>query len=309
MSVLFRLSSVLLFSLALLGLSGGGAQAQEFNATVVINSQQVQNVDPQVFQQMERDIRDYLVNTRFTEHVFLPEERIRMQLIITVNRAPSVDRFETTMTISCKRPVYNSTYETLAYRFQDDLANFNYVPFQPLQYSENTFVSNLTSLLNFHALMALGFDYDTFSQSGGVPYFQRARDVLNLAVNGGEVGWQAIDGTQTRYWMAENILNNSYGALHEIYYAYHRQGLDVMYEDLDAGRKAIMGAIEKLNALFVQNPNIYMNRVFLDAKWQELIDIMKGGFAEDKQKFIRIMQQLDARRIDKYGQVLTASSN
>jgi hypothetical protein len=284
------------------------AAAQEFMASVSVQAPAVSNIDPSVFQQMQRDIMEYLNNNRFTEHVFLPEERLRVQIIIIVNQAPSNDRFEATATFQLKRPVYNSTFETLVYNFSDKDFRFQYVPFQQLQYSENTYVDNLTAMLNFHAYTMLGFDYGCMRLEDGKPFFERARGIINLAQNASEPGWKAMDGTQNRYWLIENLLNNSYGVFHNVLYTYHRQGLDIMADDVATGRQRVMSCLDDLQRLFISNPNIYITRVFLDCKRLELISMMKNAFPEDKQKFIRIMQQLDPRNMDKYNAIMQASN-
>jgi Domain of unknown function (DUF4835) len=188
---MINLLSVPLLVLALLW--APVARAEEFFASVSVQAGQVANIDQQVFEQMQRDIQEYLNNNRFTEHVFLPEERLRLRITIVITSAPSNDQFQATATFQAKRTAYNSSYETLVYNFDDKFFNFRYVAFQPLQYSENAFVDNLTSLLNFHALMALGFDYGSFKQDDGIPLFERARNMLNLAQGSNERGWQAME--------------------------------------------------------------------------------------------------------------------
>ena len=42
-------------------------------------------------------------------------------------------------------------------------------------------MSNLTSMLAFYAYIIIGVDYDTFSELGGTPYFQKAQLVVNNA--------------------------------------------------------------------------------------------------------------------------------
>jgi hypothetical protein len=280
------------------------AQAGEFMASVSIQAPGLSGVDPTLFQNMQRDLTEYLNNTRFTEYVFEPFERLMIRVNIVFQRMPASDRFEGNATFQLFRPVYGSNYETLLYNFDDKFFNVRYVQFQQLQFSENTFVDNLTSLLNFHMYMMLGFDFEAMQAGTGAQFFERARNIANLATNSGEAGWTPMDGNTVRFWVMENMLNNSYKAMQEIYYKYHRQGLDQMATDVAGGRQAIMECLDKLQNLFVQNPNIYIIRVFLDTKRGELINIFKGAFADDKQKFVRMMAVVDARNTDKYNKVL-----
>lgn len=299
-----RTTCLLVVFLALLAGRSPRLAAQELNATVTVNAQQIQGVDQNVFRQMEKDIREYVNNTRFTDHVFKSVERIKCNFNIRINRAPSNKTFEGRLTVQLIRPVYNATFESLILKYSDDNFNFEYVPFQQLRYSENTFVDNLTSMLNFWALMVIGFDYDTFGKSAGMPYFKRARNIANLASNSSESGWQPLDGRDVRYWMMENMLNNSYGVMHEILYKYHRQGLDQMFADASSGRKAVMESLEKLHKLSRENPNLLVVREFMRAKKGEIIDIFSDGFPDDKQRLIQIMKKLDPNNLGDYKKIL-----
>jgi hypothetical protein len=303
----FMLSSWV-FLMGLL-LAPASVQAQELNASVAIQSQAVSNagVDQSVFNQMQQDIEKYLNQTRFTDHVYKPKERIKCRINIRLTQVPSNNRFKGEFQVQLTRPVYNSSYETVLLKFTDDDITFEYVPFQNLRYSENTFVSNLTSLLNFYALVMLGFDYDSFGMESGIPYFERARNILNISQNKGFSGWQAMDGRRNRYWLIENMLNNSYQDIHKILYKYHRQGLDQMANDVQTGRQAIMESLTLLRDLYVNNPNMYIVNLFLSAKRDELIKIMRGAFSDTKQKFVRVMQKLDPNNLSRYKKVMDSN--
>lgn len=284
-------------------------KAGEFQATVSVRGDQsISNVDPTLFQDMQKQLTEYMNNTRFTDYVFEPYERLKCQITIVFNNQTG-SGFTGTMNVRLIRPVLNSNYETLLFRFVDEPIEIQYQQFQQLQYTEQNYIDNLTSLLNFHAMIMLGLDFEAMQEGAGSEFFERARNIAMLAAQSGNSGWQAMDSRSARYWVMENLTNNSYKSMRSIYYRYHRKGLDVMADDLQSGRAEIMTCVEDLQKLYVQNPNIYIVQVFLDTKWQELVNIMKGGFDDDKQRFLRIMQQIDPRRLDKYNRILKDDSN
>ncbi|MFW5659264.1 MAG: DUF4835 family protein [Bacteroidota bacterium] len=298
--------TVLVFALLL---SFTTLRAGEFQATVSVRGDQsIANVDPMLFQDMQKQLTEYMNNTRFTDYVFEPYERLNCQITIVFN-GQSGGFFTGDLNVRLIRPVLNSNYETLLYRFVDTDFEVEYTQFQQLQYSEQNYVDNLTAILNFHALIMLGLDFEAMGRDGGAPFFERARNIAMLAAQSNRPGWRAMDSRDSRYWVMENLTNNSYKSMRDIYYRYHRKGLDAMADDLASGRSEIMSCMEDLQKLYVQNPNIYIIQVFLDTKWQELVKIMSGAFDDDKQRFLRIMQQIDPRRLDKYNQILEAESN
>lgn len=279
------------------------SNAQELNCFVQIQAPNVQGIDRSVFKQMENDITRYLNQNKWTKDEFAPHERIKCQITITINKVPSIDRFEGSMQIQVIRPVYNSTFESVILNYQDKDFNVNYTPFQTMQFSPTTYVSNLTSILNFWAYMILGFDYDSFGKGDGIPYFQQAQQMLNIAQESGEKGWNAMDGTNNRYWIVENMINSSYNTIHEVYYLYHRKGLDQMYQNVEMGREAVLNALEKLRQLYLQNPNIIIAKVFTTSKVQELTQMFRQATPQQKQRFLSIMRTLDPGNMQYYERI------
>src|SRR5690606_34995602 len=113
-------------------------------------------------------------------------------LLITITKMPSIGNFQASVQIQSARPVYNSTYSSLVFNFADREWEFEYIESLPLEYNDNTFTTNLTSLLAVYAYLMIGIDYDTFSELGGTPYFQRAQQVVINAQSSGRPGWAAL---------------------------------------------------------------------------------------------------------------------
>jgi hypothetical protein len=223
---------------------------------------------------------------------------------IIIQRMPSPSRFEGTMQVQVIRPVFNSTFETVIFNYNDQSIAFDYVPFQPIVFNENQYINNLTSLLNYYAFIALGVDYNSFGSEAGMPFFDRARNVSQIAQNGQEGGWTAMDGTQARYWLSENLLNNSYVKYHSAMYNYHRQGLDIMHNNVNEGRENVLGALQVLQQLFVSNPNMLIIPNFMVAKRQELISMFRNALPEDKTRLLNIVAQLDPANKTKYDVIM-----
>jgi hypothetical protein len=280
-------------------------QSQELFCRVNIQAPNITGIDKNILNQMQQDITQYMNNRKWSNHNFEPNERIKCIINIVITGLPSADRFEANATIQATRPVYNSTYETVTFNFQDKSFNFNYLPTQNLVFSETNYENNLVTLLNFYAFVILGMDYDTFSPLGGTPFFQRAQNMINLAASSGESGWRAFDGDgrRNRFWLIENLLNNSYKNFRTAIYKYHREGLDKMESDVNAGREKVVEAIEDIQKVHIQNPNIFLTQVFFETKNQELVNILKNAFPEIKQRFLRAVEITDPARMNTYSTI------
>ena len=279
-------------------------QAQELLCTVSVDAGRIQS-DRSVFEDMQKNISEYMNFTQWGGDKFESSERIRCNLQIVVTQRPAPDYFVCNMNLQVFRPTYNSTYETILLKIADRSFNFNYVAYQNMVFTDNTYTDNLTALLNFYAYLILAFDYDSFGQNSGSPFFQKCQEIVNLASSASnESGWRANEDQRNRYWLMENLSNSRYKSFHDIPYKYHRQGLDLMESKPAQGRRAIMETLKELQRLDQQNPLLILIKTFLDAKQNELIGVFTKSFSNDKQEFINIMQEIDPSNMARYNAVM-----
>lgn len=277
--------------------------AQELNIRVTVQAAPGFPGDQTPLRQLEQDLTRYINDRKWTTDEFLPEEKINGTFTLVVEKRPTPDQFEGYLQVQGFRPVFNSTYETVVLNFTDRDANFKYITQQALDYSENSYISNLTSLVNFYMFMIIGFDYDSFGSKAGDPYFAKAQNILNIAAAEREKGWNYADGNRTRYWLLENMQNNTMKDIRTIIYDYHRKGLDKMGEDMEEGRKNILATLENLKKFYSANPQAYILRVFCDTKKMELVDIFKKAPDNQKQQMLNIMSTVDASNLNFYNRV------
>jgi len=224
--------SILFF---LIVFAGFFAKAQELNCEVTVRADALQITDPAVIQTLEQEITKFMNERVWTDDNFSSDERIKCQLILSITEDPGNDVFKATASTSLSRPVFNADYETTLYGVKDESWNFKYRQFDDMNFNESVYTSELTSLLAFYAYVFIGTYYDSFAPSGGTPYFLKAQTLVNNAQNeSASKSWDAFGGKITRYTYIENILNNRYKGMRNVYYEYHRNGLDKMYDDEQA---------------------------------------------------------------------------
>ncbi len=296
-----KISLLILFSLVI-----NSYYAQELNCKVDVNSDQVQGSDKHVYESMKTALYEFMNNRKWTSDVFKTEERIDCNILIKISDRPTTDAFTASIQIQARRPVYKSSYNSVLFNYEDKDFSFNYLEGQPLDFSENTFITNLTSVMGFYANLIIGLDYDSFALNGGTPYLQKALAIVNNAQNAAEKGWKAFDGTKNRYWLINNMLDASFVPIRECMYNYHRKGLDVMVDNKDAGRSVILESIESLRKVHEVKPLSFNLQVFFIAKSEELINIFSGGLPEEKPKIILVLNDIDPTNSNKYQKILTS---
>jgi|TARA_B110000014_G_scaffold255074_1_gene236450 hypothetical protein len=250
--------------------------AQELNCTLVINAEQTGQQNQQIFKTLERSLNDFVNKTTWTNKIISSQERIDCGMIITVTEF-NVDRFKASIQVQSSRPVYNSTYSTPIFNFNDTDFNFDYIEFQNLTLNPNQFQSNLTSVISFYTYMILGMDADTFSKKGGTEYYTQAKNILNVAQSSGYKGWAPVDGNQTRYVLLDQLLSPSYVEYRDVLYAYHRTAMDVMSENQKKGKQRIILALNQFKRMNARRANSFLQRTFFDAKSDEIEQIFSGG--------------------------------
>lgn len=277
--------------------------SQELNCSVQILSPQLQNTaDKKIFQTLQQSIFEFMNNRKWTNDVFQQDERIECSIVITISEK-SNDAYKGTIQVQARRPVYKSSYNSLLVNILDKNFTFKYVEYQPMEFVENTFTSNLTSVLAFYAYVIIGTDYDSYSQDGGTPYFQKAQTVVSNAQSTSDVGWKSTEDDRNRYWIVENILNATFKPLRECTYKYHKNGFDAMAEDLISGRAATLSSLELLKKVYDSKPNSYSLQIFFLAKADEIVNLFTPAEPAEKNKVIALLNEIDPANTTKYNKI------
>ena len=278
--------------------------AQELNCIVKVNDSQVQTTERNIFRDMEVAFAQFLNNTKWTNDVFQPEERINCNLSITIESMPSIGNFTATVQVQSVRPIFDTNYESLTMNFADRDWAFSYTEQQPLDYLENSFSSNLVSMLSFYAYVVLGLDYDSFSNLGGDMFFNKALDLVNIAQQSGSSGWQPFDSNRNRYWLIENLTNQQMSAIREGYYKYYRLGLDRFNVEPDAARLEILNVLKEIEKVKNLKPNAIIVISFFDAKSDELINIFSEGNIQVRRDAYNILSKVDPTKTERYKKII-----
>ena len=300
--LLFLFSFSLLFS-----------NAQELNARVrVVDNQIPTTIDRKIFRTLEASLTTFLNNRRWSADNFKQNEKINCQILINLEGMDEPNVFSASITIQAARPVYSTSYVSPIINFKDPNFDFKYIESQPMEFNENRIsgsdplVSNLTAVMAYYAYIIVGFDYESFSLRGGNPYFQKALNIVNNAPDASKIsGWKSFENNnRNRYWLTENLINNRYTVIHDVYYNYYRKGMDYLYENEAGARTEVMNSLVYLDNLNRETPNLMIVQFFMLGKADELINLFKKALPQEKTKVVDILSRLDVTNSNKYKQEL-----
>ncbi|MDN3595145.1 DUF4835 family protein [Zunongwangia endophytica] len=251
-------------------------KAQELNCSVQINAEQTGQANLSVFKTLKSSLQEFVNTTSWTGRELPPEQRINCSMFITINSFEG-ENFSASIQVQSSRPVFASDMVSPIFNYSDDDFNFAYREYQPLNYNQNSYSSNLVSVVSFYVYTILGLDADSFQQDGGTPFFEEAKQIVTVAQQSNSSGWQPSGNTRSRFRMNADLLSNSFKEYRNAMYTYHRQGLDRMHEDLTEGKKSIAVALESLRTMNSVRRNSLLLRMFFDAKSDEIIDVFSDG--------------------------------
>lgn len=279
-----------------------GLFSQELRCNVQVITTQIQGTNKPIFTTLQRAIFEFMNNRTWTSHVFQNQERIEANILLNLTEQLGSDEFRGTIQIQSRRPVFNSSYNTVLFNYLDNTLHFRYTETETLEFNETTHQSNLTSLLAFYAYIIIGLDYDSFTPMGGTEFFQKAETIVLNAQNATERGWKSFESNRNRYWLANNLVDSKYAPVREWNYRYHRQGLDRMSERPAESRADIAESLLLLQRVFREKPDPFMHilQVFFDAKSDEFVNIFSDSNPEELRRVVPMLREIDPAHTAKY---------
>ena len=281
---------------------------QEIQARLTLMADKISSqADKKIFQTLQTALVNFLNNRRWTTDAFQPKEKIQCNFLLNIDQDLGNNTYKGTLTVQAARPVFNTSYDSPIMNFQDNNIVFRYAEFQPIEFNENRVqgndpvAANLTAIFAYYVNLILGFDYDSFSLRGGDTYFQKAWNIVNNAPEGKDItGWKSFESLRNRYWLAENLNNNRFALMHDVFYSYYRTGMDIFYEKEEEGRNGIMNSLSFLNTINKENPNSMILQFFFQGKSTELIKIFSHGNTDQKIRAREVLTKLDINNATAY---------
>lgn len=279
-------------------------QSQELICNVEVSSQQIQGSDRRIYETLKNAIHEFMNNQNWTNYNFKYNERIECSILINVTERPSPDLFKCDMTIALRRPVFNSSYNSVLFNYIDKDVDIEYIENQPLDFNVGMFSSNLTSILAYYAYIMIGLDFDSFTLKGGDPYYEAALNIVNSAQTSGFSGWNSSENTRNRFWLLENLTNPTYSGIRNFYYEYHLNGLDIMYETPEKGRQSILETLKYLQKVKQSRPGLLFLQIITDSKRDEFVNVFSEGTPTEKTNSVTILNEIDPSNAMTYQKIL-----
>ena len=262
--------------------------AQELNAKVTVNYEQLETSSKEKLETFAQEIQDYLNNNKFAGDSW-EGEPIDCNFSIFFTSAGET-RYGAQVVVTSQRPVYNSENNSLMLLVQDGNWNFEYEENQPLYFNPNEF-NPLVSFLDYYAYIIIGIDMDSYVPQGGTDYYTMASDIAILGSNSGfSKGWTLETSSYNKRGLVDDLLRSNFQQFRIDFYDYH----------YNAGIENIVKLVNNLDGIYnkISRMNILM-RVFFDAKHKEIFSYLKD--LPDK-SVLTLLKKIDPAHISTYDQ-------
>ena len=286
--------------------------AQELAASITIQSNKVDNqIDPKIFPQLQTQLKDFINQRKWSNDAYSSEEKIDCSFYITIESVVAPGVYDAKLSIVSNRPIHNASYSSSVLNMQDANFTFKYQLSQPIEFNENRIqgadplVSNLTATLAYYIYIILGLDYDSFSSKAGMPYFNKALNIVYNAPEGSGIsGWKSYDGQRNRFILIDNLTKSGNDKVHDIIYSYYREGLDQLTEKPELAKSNILNSLINLQDMNEGAVSGMLIPILMQAKFSEIVGIFSKSDKATRKQLLTTLSSLDIANINKYKEKL-----
>jgi len=274
------------------------SRAQEMACTVSVNIAQLPGTEYQFLSELQGEVLRYVNGRSWTDDVFADRERIDCSMQIVFREAQGLSRFRADLIVQSSRPIWGTTQRTNVLVLSDTDWQFNYNRGQGLIYNPSRYDA-FNSVIDYYALLIVGYDYDTFSQLGGTVYLERARAIAEQARGAGAEGWFIPGDDYSRGVLVQQLLDTRFEPLRRAYFRYHFDVLDHFTTAHEESWEKALEVLRDVNTLYVEfNARRHATDVFFTTKYQEIADMLAD--APQRTEAYELLVEMDASHQSTY---------
>lgn len=275
------------------------ARAQEIRALVSLNQESVQSSGLDYLDQIIGLTRSYINKHIWTEKQVDQVEQLDVNMQIILNRVTGGSTFSANLVLSLRRPIYNTTQQTVVLNLIDEDWVFTFDRNKNVIHDEVAF-DGIASIYDFYVYLILGLDADTFAPLGGKEFYERAQFIVNNAQGLGDAGWTRSPTRVNRFLLVQMLLDPQYNGFRQALYLFHRKGLDTFLTDPEGSRQRVFEALTLLKDTRRQVTQNFLFQNFYDAKFREITDIFMEAEPEMKIAVYQLLSEIDPSHLNQY---------
>ena len=268
------------------------ATAQELNATVTVNAQQIEASFRERFESLKGSLEEFINGQQWSGAQFAYNERIECTFAITITEIASTDVYNASITVQARRPVFNASYQSTLINWRDDNVVLPYQDGQNLTFNEFNLDNELIATIAYYCYLVIGLDFESFAPEGGEQYLRKCESIVSQMQSAENRGWKAFDAKTNRHALITALLEQAQQPYRKLWYTYHRQGLDQMAQSVDKGRAQITTSLPNLKEVKQADAMTPLLSLFISAKLDELCNIYSEAPMPEKKSIHELLTDL-----------------
>lgn len=275
--------------------------SQELNCTVTVNYEGLSVENRERLVDFKGVIESYMNTTQFTGQ---PWKGLKIDCALTIffTGAASETDYSAQVVVVSTRPVFRSTKQSPMLTISDPNWSFRYVQNQAMYANQSTF-DPITTFLDFYANLIIGYDWDTWAELGGTPYYNKAFNLINLSIGSPySKGWEQSSASYSRWGYCQDLLNDKYRPFREAFYVYHHGVDEYQINKKDAQGRIVyfIATLEEMHKNVGLGNSVILKQ-FSDSKYGEIIELLRDY--PDRNIFERL-KKIDPQHAIKYNEML-----
>lgn len=133
-----------------------------------------------------------------------------------------------------------------------------------------------------------------------------AGQVVAMGQSSMELGWKAFEDSRNRHALLSAFTDQNTAAFRQLWYNYHRKGLDEMALSVDKGRANITESLKMLKQIYDVAPMSVLLPLFKDSKLDELVNIYSKAKQTEKDEVYELLNGMyptETTRLEKIKEV------
>ncbi len=248
------------------------AYSQELTPKVVVNMEFLPQDQRVSLQTLQNDLTQYLKNQRYTDTWEGDPIPFDIQIFITAKQG---NNYSARLVINTSRMIDGGAFSPML-RIVDQEWSFPYQMNANIAYQPNRY-DPFSSIIDFYALMAIGFELDSYGLLDGAKVFSRMNQIANIASSNNALGFpqSSEPGIVNKFNIANELNNIRFEDFRKEIYYYHVDGMDSLKYNRTKALKNVETSISSL-AHFKRNKisgNSALLQLFFDTKSTELVEL------------------------------------
>ena len=229
----------------------------------------------------DQQVQRYIESFNYVEEDFVEPFIVGVQLFLEDYPYNGEDRYKCSILVNGPDVQYSDKRGRFAFQENEEL-------------TRNQGFSAIGGLIDFFLYLVIGNELDKYDEMAGTPYFEKARALVQQ----GEFG-QFFEGWDRRDELMRSVFSENYRKFREMknYYFYGVWGVP---NNLRKQRSFVKQAVKQLDAVLTENRDNLAAQQFIDAHYQEIVDLFKDSNEPEVFKTLKALNPNRAEIYDEY---------